>query len=488
MRAILERLRLGAVCAVFLHIVALPAVAQIDTPVRTAPAPAGSPSGPRAAQPLALTNVTVIDVRDGTRHRNRTVVIDGTRIAAVGPSGDVAIPNGALVVDARGRYLIPGLWDMHVHSAGAAERDLPVYLALGITGVRNMHTSADTALELVAAIKRRIADGTLRGPRFIANGAIVDGPMPIHPGSIALGTPAAARAAVDSLAAAGADFIKVYDRLPRDVYLAIGEQAKLRGIPFVGHLPSAVRVAEAAIAGQRGIEHAGALSFECSPRGDSIRADLLAHPVSSYEEWVRTKGALARTWTVERCASAIEALRRNGTWFTPTLAVYWGAVHADSVLANARALAVVPVDVRRRWEADARESPEWRRDADAAILEAGTNTVRALHRAGVPLLAGTDTGNPLLIPGYSLHKELELLVSAGLTRLEALQTATINPARFLEATDSLGAVERGKLADLVLLDGDPLADIRNTRRIRAVVANGRYYDRAALDALLVVAR
>ncbi len=441
-----------------------------------------------AEAPLAITRVTVVDVESGQLLPDRTVVIVGNRIRDVASSDGARLPPGVRTVDGTGKYLIPGLWDMHVHSATSVEWHFPLFVAYGITGVRNMHTTVDSALELTQAIKRRLSSGTLVGPRFLANGAIVDGPAPIYPNAVRLGSPAAARAAVDSLASGGADFIKVYNRLPRAVYFALAEQAKRRGIPFVGHVPNDVRVAEAADAGQRSIEHVDALSFDCSAHGDSVRSAMRRSPPSSYQEFMRTQLALARTQSLETCAPVIDALRRNGTWFVPTLMVFWAEADPDAALADRSFAALVPAEQQRQWAAQARDAPAWQRETARARFEAGRAAAGALERAGVPLLAGTDLGNPLLAPGYSLHQELALLVDAGLTPLAALRTATLNPARFLQATDSLGTVAAGKLADLVLLDANPLEDIRSTRRIVGVVTNGRYLDRGALDALLASAK
>jgi predicted amidohydrolase YtcJ len=194
------------------------------------------------------------------------------------------------------------------------------------------------------------------------------------------------------------------------------------------------------------------------------------------------------TWSAAACGPAIEAYRRNATWQVPTLAVGWGIVAADSVLADSVTMAVVPTATRATWRAVIGEMPENERRKERGDFTQAVETTRLLHRAGVPILAGTDVGNPFLVPGYSLHRELQLLVQAGLTPLEALQAATLSPARFLNATDSLGTVAPGKVADLVLLDADPLADIANTQRIRAVVTNGRLLDRPALDAMLIRAR
>ena len=454
-----------------------------------APGTRSERAGSRAAvgADLAIQHVSIVDVTDGTILTDQTVLVAGNRIVAVGPAATTRPAAGARVVEGSGKYLIPGLWDMHVHSAASPRWHFPLFLAHGVTGVRNMHTTVDTALELTRSVKRRLAVGTLLGPRFLANGGVVDGPVPVWPGSVRLGSAEAARAAVDSLSAAGADFIKVYQRLPREAYLALADQARRRGIPFVGHVPNALTAIEAADAGQRSIEHVDGLTQACSSRGDSIRAFRRTQPYSSYEEVVRDQDVLARSWSSGHCAPTIEALRRNGTWFTPTLVLYWAPAYPDSVLANAAATAAIPPSVLQGWRTEADDLPPWRLEAEAAILGAGRAMVVALHRAGVALLAGTDVGNPFLVPGLSLHTELELLVQAGLTPLVALQAATIEPARFLQATDSLGTVAPGMLADLVLLDANPLDDISNTRGIHGVVTGGRYLDRETLDALIASA-
>jgi imidazolonepropionase-like amidohydrolase len=416
---------------------------------------------------------------------DRTVLIAVSRIRTVGPGARTRIPPGAQVVDGRGRYLIPGLWDMHVHSAASVEREFPLYLALGVTGVRNLHTTVDTGLALTHSIKRRLRGGTLVGPRFLANGPIIDG-------SVVARNAEEARRAVDSLARGGADFIKLYDYLSRDAFFAAVAAARERGLAVAVHVPYSVSTVEAANAGVSSIEHMRGLEFDCSPLGDSLRAELSEHvaalaagrekPAELFPVRERTLAAAVATRDEARCARAIGVLRSRGAWVVPTLG--WGSNDGGVILGDSARMRFVPPRTRAAWtrlvEEDRRApEPAW---AKRNIAERGN--IPLLLRAGVPLLAGTDVGNEFLVAGFALHDDLVQLVATGATPAEALRTATLNPARFLAATDSMGTVQEGKLADLVLLSADPLEDIASTRRIVAVVSNGRYLDRSALDRLL----
>jgi hypothetical protein len=462
----------------------------------------------RAQSPtVAIRGVTIVDVRDGSLHPGCTVLVAGNRIAAVGPAHEVAVPDDAEIVEAAGRYLIPGLWDMHVHSVAnvavdqsnelpaAQEWHFSLFLAHGVTGVRNMNDgTGDVTLELTRSVRRRLAEGELRGPpRFLSAGPSLDGDPPLGSNPIVVRTAAEARAAVQQLASHGADLVKVYENLSREAYFAIMDEAGRRGIPVDGHVPFRVTAEEAADAGQRTAEHPDALAAGCSTvaaaerkRFASVLADYNSLPErEKFLAMFRHARALYDSRDPATCASAIEAYRRNGVAVTADLVAYHHVVHAEQVLADADRMRLVPQQIRRNWEKwlNSEATPEFQ-SILRPIIPLELENVRLLKEAGVLLLAGTDVGVPLQVPGISLHVELERLVEAGLTPLEALQTATLNPARVLDMTDSLGTVEAGKLADLVLLDADPLADIRNTQKIRAVVANGRLYRRVELNQLL----
>lgn len=461
---------------------------------------------------VAVTNVTVIDVARGRSLPGRTVVTAGDRIVAVGPACAVRVPAGARHVDGRGMFLIPGLWDMHVHVFNNRTGDgthnaalyFPAFVANGVLGVRDMFTDlAD--VDTVRAWTARAASGALLAPRVFASSTIVDGAPATWPHLLVVRDAAEARRAVDSLADAGAPVVKVYEALSREAYFAIAARAKERGVPFAGHVPEAVSHREASEAGQRSIEHvaggAGSrvLSF-CSARADSARRAierLRAVPGLSRDS-ARTLRQLAMRDALDRhdprdCAPLFAAFARNGTRLVPTLVQAQFLPRADdaALLTDPR-LAYVTAGERRDWQrynmppAGLLVAEDFR--LFRSRFDANVRLVGQMHRAGVPLLAGTDVGNPFVYPGFSLHDELALLVRAGLPPAAALRAATLEPARYLGAADTLGSIAVGKRADLVLLAGDPLADIANTRRIRGVVARGRYLPAPALDSLLAAAR
>ena len=457
---------------------------------------------------VALRDVTVVNVMDGSLRADQTVLITGNRITAVGPAAEIRVSGNAAVIDAAGGFLIPGLWDMHVHSVANVALDMavrsvaamdwhfPLFLAWGVTGVRNMNDgTGDITLELTNTVKRRLAAGELHGPRFLANGPSVDGDPPLGSNSAVVRTADEARAAVNKLVESGADFIKVYENLSREAYFAIMDQARRRGIPVDGHIPFRVTPAEAAAAGQRTFEHVLAMAAGCSATAAAER-ERFARVLSPLAGARALEGlppmtlfhherALYDSRDPAACAPTIAAYLRNAVADTPNVVAYRDVVTAQEILADTSRMRFVPEVIRRNWQAML--STDLYREMQSVLrplVPLYSENARLLNEAGVVLLAGTDVGIPALIPGISLHEELELLVEAGLTPPEALRTATINPARVLGLADSLGSVEVGKLADLVLLDADPLADIRNTQRIRAVVADGRLYRRADLDRLL----
>jgi len=441
-----------------------------------------------AAQTLAFTHVTVIDATGRPAQRDQTVVIAGDRIAAIGKAGRLAVPKEATAVDGAGKFLIPGLWDMHVHTLRQGVF-LRLYLANGITGVRDM----SSPIENISGWRKAVADGAT-WPRVYAAGPLVDGPYPIYPRSIAVATAAEGRAAVATLKKLGADFVKIYSLLGREEYFALAGEAKKQGIPFAGHVPELVTAIEASDAGQKSFEHLMGIFRACSRREQEFLAEAkkyLAKPDTA--NFIALYGAqysaIINAFDEKKAAALFQRLAANGTWQTPTLAALRGVAYMDVMdFAKDPRMKYVSRSQRAGW--DPKNDFRFRDNTVEEYASAKRDfrkqveVVGRMHRAGVPILAGSDTPNVRCIPGFSLHDELTLLVEAGLKPIEALQAATRNPARYFGIADSLGTVEAGKIADLVLLDANPLEDIRNTQRIAAVVVRGKLLARPQLDALL----
>ncbi len=446
---------------------------------------------PSHAQVTVIDAVTVVDVEQGALRPNLRIRIAGNRIVALEPSGG-AVPAGATVVDGRGQFLIPGLWDAHVHAVTpwSGAHFLPLLLAHGVTAVRDLFTTR----QAVEQWRTRIAQG-FPGPRVGAFGALVDGDPPIWgPQSVVARSPADGRRLVDSLAAGGG-FVKVYSRLDSATYVAIARQASTRGVPFAGHVPQMISAAHASDLGQRTIEHSTQLLLGCSAREQEYLAQnraAWATPAKwdSVMALGRSRGSsILDSYDESRCRDLAARLKRNGTVLVPTITVLRSVAYLDdTALARDPRLKYIPAFLKNGWNPRAdfrfnRLTPsDWtrRKAAHARELE----VFRLLHQAGVPMLAGTDLANPYIFPGSSLHDELANLVAIGMTPAEALQAATIGPARLFGLSDSLGAIAPGQLADLVLLDADPLADIQNVRRVATVVADGRVYGRDAIARLL----
>lgn len=464
-----------------------------------------------ASRAFAFVHVTVIDVERGQLLPDYTVVVSGNRITAVG--ANARTPAGARVIDARGKVLIPGLWDMHTHSLDRWEWSSLLNVANGVTGIRD--PAAVKPVPEIVQLRRSVERGETLGPRFVASGRIIDGSPKSRAAYVAIDSPAAMRAEVQQRQKAGLDFIKVYTRLSRDVFMAGVDESRRLGIPLVGHVPLAITAAEASDAGMRSIEHSYRHRMSCATAEDDIRR-LLRDAVSIREagddqRFVATEDSAfllgLNTYSPEKCRSLGERFARNGTWFVPTLvemqtrfrSEFPGTDEFERLFADPRLRYVSPARVTQWRTTMATNMGELigqfsygPRGPDTVMAEREREVVNRLRmpadlqRGGTMLLAGTDVDNtfPFLFFGFSLHDELALLVKGGLTPLAALQSATINPARFLGREAELGTVTEGKLADLVLLDANPLESIGNTTRIAAVVQNGRYLSRAELDRLL----
>ena len=431
---------------------------------------------------LAITHLNLIDATGSPVQADMTVIVEGKRISQIGKSDAIPVPKTARVVDGHGKYLIPGLWDMHVHEIFGAwipadERITPVlFVANGVTGVRDMGGD----LEELKKWRSRIVEGKLLGPRMIISGPMLDGPVPQFPSSAPVKDAAEGRRIVDELQKHGADFIKIQSLVPRDGYFAAADEAKKVGIVFAGHVPDKVRATEASNAGQKSVEHLTGVFEGCS----TVEDELMAAPRGP------ERGRFLSTYDPARAKALIALFVKNQTWQVPTL--YWErgewlieqtSSGQDPLVKYApaawrvRAWPLFTTGISKDWSTDPFADRE-------KFFQAELKMVGEMNRAGVPILAGTDTAAGVRVyPGFSLHEELELLVQAGLTPMEALQAATRNAGKYLKLGDT-GTIEKGKRADLVLLDFNPLTDIRNTRKIQSVVLAGRYFSRADLDHLL----
>ena len=433
---------------------------------------------------LYIDDVTVIDATGAPPQPHRRVIVRDDRIVGIVPREELGKASEKLAgtwVDGRGKFLIPGLWDMHVHMVfgdwfpRAKEITLPLFIANGITGVRDMGGE----LDVLQQWRKEITTGTLLGPRMVISGPMLDGPQPRFPNSVAIKTPENGRRAVDDLKRRGADFIKLQSLLPRDAVFAIADEARKQRITFVGHVPDAVRASEASNAGQKSFEHLIGILEGSSPLEDE------------FIKGAKTESKFLSTYDPARAEGLFALLAKNQTWQCPTLVWERGGNLIDEKdFAHDSRAKYVPA----YWK-----DVTWKRFTDQVMHEFNTDdlatrkrfvekeleVVNTMHRAGIPFLAGTDTPPGVYIfPGFSLHEELQRFVAAGFTPMEALQTATLNPAKFLGMQDRLGTIEEGKLADMVLLDANPLEDIGNTQKIAAVIVNGRYLSRADLDKML----
>ena len=449
--------------------IALPALLAF-----AAPAAAGDP-GPAGAT-LAITDVAVVDVGHGRSRGPRTVLVAGGRIVAIDAPDRARIPAGAQRLDGRGRFLVPGLVDMHVHLFNNFSKRppndwaFPLFVAHGVTGVREM-SSRPEAMAQVARWNAEVAAGTRIAPHVLAAGVVVRGD-----------SPAAAAREVVVAADAGAGFIKVFSDLPPAHLPAIVAAARARSLAVVGHVPARLALRDAA-ASLRGNEHLMQVFEACSPLEDAMlaqRRGLAGEALGELQVAQEARAIAAHS--AARCRRVARLLARHRQAQGPTLVL--DASPRDGRHAAHPLWPLLRVDEQARWNRILAGLTPDELAAERGRRHVAPRIVAALHRAGVPLLAGTDAPMPEVYPGASLHDELRLLVAAGLAPREALRAATLGAAEFLGIAADTGSIAVGKRADLVLLDADPRRDIGNTRRIEAVVLDGRLLRRADLDALL----
>ena len=433
--------------------------------------------------PVAITDVSIVDVEQGRTTGPRTVLVADGRIAAIDASSETRIPVGTQHVDGRGRFLIPGLVDMHVHLFNNASRRppntwaFPLFVANGVTAVREMAT-IPASMATVGEWRAAMAKGALIAPRILAAGVVVQGT-----------SPGDATQLVDAAAGAGADFIKVFSEVPESNWRAILDASRRRSLPVAGHVPAGVSLLAAATAGQRSSEHLMQAFEACTAIERSLldeRKGLAGEQLVARRD--EQEARVLDAFDQDTCDRVAAALAPSGQAQVPTLVLAYN---------ESKPVDRTPQSDPRWRYLRADEQARWSRILEGLSSRDGTVTARrwsvarkivsTLHRAGVPVLAGTDAPMPRVYPGFSLHEELQLLVESGMSPQAALRAATLAPASFLGIAEEAGSVAVGKRADLVVLDADPLRDIRNTQRIHAVLLDGRLLRRPALDALLVEA-
>ncbi len=432
---------------------------------------------------LLIQNVSIVDVKNGSLQANRHVVIEDDQIIAI-YENEVEAGDSTQVVDGTGKYLIPGLWDMHTHYNWNYTYASPLLLAHGITGVREMWG----IMNVIKDIRSQTDAGSLLAPDVYSAGSIIDGIPAIWPGSSGVGTKEEAIAEVDKQIAQGVDFLKVYSLLTKENYMAIAERSEEKGVPFAGHIPPSITIWEAMEAGQHSAEHLYGLLEACTSDPETYaeftRADRFGPKQAIF---------LSETFSRPLFDSVVTALAQSNTWLCPTLTVLQSISNLDdTTLFTDPRLEYLPAFMAQNW--DPRNDFRFQNrgkdyyDASRKKFNLHLSLMGSMEKAGVKIIAGTDYPNPYCYPGFSLHDELQLMVDGGMSNAGALRTATYNPALFMEKEGEFGQVAVGQLASLVLLDANPLEDIKNTRGINGVVLRGSYMDRTDLDNLLEEAK
>lgn len=411
----------------------------------------------------ALRGVTLVDA-SGIRS-NTTIVLADNKVLAVG-SCDLPLPRGSTVLDLAGKFVIPGLWDMHVHGAYLDRITLPLCLVNGVTGIREMW-----GFPPIYELRERIERGEVFGPRLVVGSTIIDGPHSTLPGAQIVATPDEARQAVRDAKTQGADFVKVYSYLDRPTLTAIADECTRQDITFAGHCSNHVPLGDAGDLGQRTFEHMYGLPLATSRDETRLRqaiADLPLDPANSFA-WFKQVLELERQATLThsraKAVTLAKRLRRNGSALCPTMVAMRVYASPADRFANDPRMKYMPAFYRDFWRDGLKNwAPvtEQETKQQAEFFRRRLDQVAEMHSHGVEVLLGTDAGNPYVFSGFSVHDELELLVEAGLSPHAALKAGTRN-----------GRLKPGEAANLVVLDGNPLKDIRNTQRIHSVLTRGR---------------
>ena len=440
---------------------------------------------PLTSGDLAFVGASVIPMDTEQVLTDQTVVVTGTRISRIGNPNSIRLSPATRVIDARGKFLIPGLADMHVHIMSDAE--LPLFVANGVTTVRIM-SGSKYSLDL----RSRVDNCEILGPSVITAGPMLDGSPKLWPDSEEVTDPEQGRQLVREQKAAGYDFIKVYSNLTPQAFRAIAEESKASNIPFAGHIPRSMDAADAMRAGMESVEHLTGLIAASVNLGFSIGSGFLSPEMNDIaERVVDGKITMDDVFSSAKIRQLSEISRKSGAWQTPTLValdrVFFTSAQQAAYLARPE-IRYIPAATRSYWTAEidyrSHGSSPKNMGGMRAFFDVDMRLVSALHAAGVGILVGTDSPNPFVLPGFSLYDELEFLERAGLSRFEAIAAATRNPAHFLKADGEFGVVAVGARADLILLDANPLKSLANLRARRGVMIRGQWLSESELSASL----
>ncbi len=419
----------------------------------------------------AFVNVNVIPMTSETVIASQTVVVTDGLVASIGSVDNTAVPDDAIIVDGTDRYLLPGLAEMHGHvpgrSSGNLERVLALYVANGITTVRGMLGQPSHLV-----MQREIDEKELLGPRLITSGPSFNGRS--------VSSPEQGAQMVRDQHEAGYDFLKIHPGLTRDEFDAIASAANELNIPFAGHVPEDVGVKRALEAGIATIDHFDGYMETLLPVNDDPSGGLAGF----FGVFIADQADLSRIAGIAKATAAA------GVWNVPTESLFEHvtvAAWSPEDMARWPEMQYMPREAVAQWEAAKRDvltDANYKATTAEKAVEIRRKLLLALKSAGAGLLLGSDSPQIFNVPGFALHRELEYLVDAGLTPFEALQTGTVNAAKFFSAEGRFGSIQQGADADLMLLDANPLADIRNSRRIHGVSVRGTWLPRGDLDRLL----
>ncbi len=438
-------------------------------------------------------DATVVDVQSGKLLKHQEVIIAGNKIIAVKPNSKLKLPKDARLINAKGKYIIPGLWDMHVHvlDEDGYKWQFPLFIANGIIGFREMWGDR----KVIDSIRNEMQKDTIPFFHYSASGHILDGKKVYWESSLSAGDTTTALRLVDSLIDAKVDFIKIYSFLEPEVFEAIAKRCRERNFPFVGHVPHRIWLTRASESGMASMEHLYGFLIEACSFPDSamkmkkINTDNFEagmEPKLRIEKARSSEKFMLDNFSESRMRTIAKVLKRNSTYIVPTVVTLRGGYFSnDTSFTNDIRLKYLSPGARDMWKEETENDikknslEDWQNKRKRYNVE--KKIIKILWQEKVPILAGTDSYNPYAFPGFSLHDEMALFVEFGMTTIDALRSATITPVKYLKMTDSLGTIETGKRADMILLNGNPLTNIANTKNIFAVMVNGKLFTSGELD-------